>query len=837
MNIQKKKYLLLWVCAATLIICLPLSGFAQVNLNNFNTYTQNFNTLTSSTSQSYFTNNATLPGWYLQHEIHRSSSYPIFGNDGSNPALNFYSYGNSVSTERALGGMANGIDAGSGYIAFRVKNNTGKIIRNFEISYTLEQWYNSGKAAKFDFSYAVKPVGTSITSPLESAATWINVDDMDVQTPSTTSPTGKKNGNDASHRVNKKYTLIEINLQPGQEIMLRWQYITVGTTNGNGLALDDVSVTPQVNVFYANQEGKLNELETWTRDKNGTGGNPSGFSVSDQVFHITQGSGRELDATMALGTNSKIVIGDGVNPVSVSVKKNSAFKGKIDVLNHGTLILTNTVNPELGKLSDESTVIYEGGNTSTAQTVESEAYGNLILRGSNPKRLSKSILVNGNLTLHGSKLVLGNHNLTLNKNKVLTGGNSNSYFVTDGNGNLCLTVPRTNTEILFPVGNSSYNPVVLKQSPSGAEDVFKVRVLDAIYSKYGQNEAPLGEPYTEKAVNRTWLVNEEVPGGSDVFMKVYYGNSHSLTGFVAEKSYLSHYTNNSWDEPAAGNVGTEGDLFAFSREGITSFSPFGIFTSETLLPVELFHFDASYSNGVVKLDWATMSETNNDYFTLESSRDGMNFFKLAKIDGAGSSVKKNHYHFEDDRFLEGQEYYRLIQTDFDGTTTYSHIASAYVPVRNITAPFPNPTASFVNIPVSFDSDEVSTISIQDLDVNAIISEKVSRGDDKPFVLDISELAPDVYIIKVQSSLDTKIYKVVKISNCLAISKKSFLKEVVEKKTTTASIGITMRFRNKCFITNGFIFIGTPCLKIFQTIGSFLFLLREMLVFLCQCTKS
>src|SRR5690606_9199105 len=238
------------------------------------------------------------------------------------------------------------------YIGFRVKNTTGKIIRNFEISYTLEQWYNSGKAAKFDFSYAVKPVGTPITSPLESAAIWINVDDMDVQTPSTTSPIGRKNGNDASHRINKKYTLIEINLQPNQEIMLRWQYITVGTTNGNGLALDDVSVTPQVNVFYAKSSGALNQFSTWTRNKDGSGGNPTDFSLADQVFHITQGYRRELDKNMVLGTNSKIVIGDGINAVGVSVKKNNPFIGKIDILNHGTLTLTNTVNPELGKLSD-----------------------------------------------------------------------------------------------------------------------------------------------------------------------------------------------------------------------------------------------------------------------------------------------------------------------------------------------------------------------------------------------------------------------------------------------------------------------------------------------------
>lgn len=203
-------------------------------------------------------------------------------------------------------------------------------------------------------------------------------------------------------------------------------------------------------------------------------------------------------------------------------------------------------------------------------------------------------------------------------------------------------------------------------------------------------------------------------------------------------------------------------MFTFSREGITSFSPFAIFTSETLLPVELLYFAASYSNGIVELDWATMSETNNSYFTLESSKDGIDFFEIAEIDGAGSSNAKNYYHFSDNRYHERLVYYRLLQTDFDGKSTYSHISSVYVPVRNISEPFPNPAASILNIPIHFNSDEASTIFIQDMDGNSILTEKISKGEINYAVLDISEFAPNVYIIKVQSSLDIKIYKVVKI---------------------------------------------------------------------------
>lgn len=282
---------------------------AQVALTNMNTYTQNFNGLTSSTALSWFMNNSTIPGWYLQHESYNYPYFPIYANDGTNTDPNFYSFGKSGSTDRALGGMATGINTGSGYVGFRVKNNTGQVIRNFEISYAFEQWYNSGNEAKFDFSYATKPVGQEITSLLNNSANWLHVDEMDVITPSTSSPVGPKDGNADAHRIVKKFTVIEINLQPGQEIMLRWQYVTVNSTSGNGLALEDVSVTPQVNVFYATGN-KLNRTSSWTRNLDGTGGSPKNFTTNDQVFHITRGTGLEIGKNLTIsGTNSKIVLG------------------------------------------------------------------------------------------------------------------------------------------------------------------------------------------------------------------------------------------------------------------------------------------------------------------------------------------------------------------------------------------------------------------------------------------------------------------------------------------------------------------------------------------------
>ncbi|MCR9171292.1 MAG: hypothetical protein NXI10_02285 [bacterium] len=89
----------------------------------------------------------------------------------------------------------------------------------------------------------------------------------------------------------------------------------------------------------------------------------------------------------------------------------------------------------------------------------------------------------------------------------------------------------------------------------------------------------------------------------------------------------------------------------------------------TPLPVELYSFDGEHTkNHSNRLYWSSRSEHNNDYYTIESSVDGEYWEVLAIVPGAGTTNLPSDYEYFDERYANGINYYRLTQTDFDGTS-------------------------------------------------------------------------------------------------------------------------------------------------------------------------
>jgi hypothetical protein len=129
-------------------------------------------------------------------------------------------------------------------------------------------------------------------------------------------------------------------------------------------------------------------------------------------------------------------------------------------------------------------------------------------------------------------------------------------------------------------------------------------------------------------------------------------------------------------------IGFEACPNGYTLTGMTGFSTFTINGSSapnTALPVELLFFSATAHNQKqVILNWATASELNNDFFTVERSIDGLNWEVVEFVNGNGTTPLRNDYSTTDIRPFTGLSYYRLKQTDFDGAFEYSYIVSVFI---------------------------------------------------------------------------------------------------------------------------------------------------------------
>ncbi len=94
----------------------------------------------------------------------------------------------------------------------------------------------------------------------------------------------------------------------------------------------------------------------------------------------------------------------------------------------------------------------------------------------------------------------------------------------------------------------------------------------------------------------------------------------------------------------------------------------------SMLPVEFASFYSKQELLSNRISWSTNRETENDYFELEKSKDGINFFTLNRIDGGGTTNKNIEYTSIDNSPYD-QTYYRIKQVDFDGFSSYSKIIS------------------------------------------------------------------------------------------------------------------------------------------------------------------
>ncbi len=116
-------------------------------------------------------------------------------------------------------------------------------------------------------------------------------------------------------------------------------------------------------------------------------------------------------------------------------------------------------------------------------------------------------------------------------------------------------------------------------------------------------------------------------------------------------------------------------------------------------PIELLSFLAKAEEGMVAIEWTTLSQFNTDFFEIERSPDGIRFTSIHQQDGEGTSNQVHVYQTLDQNPFAGYNYYRLVETDLAGNRSYSAIRVVEVSDLRV-AIFPNPVIQSLNLSIN-----------------------------------------------------------------------------------------------------------------------------------------
>jgi len=238
--------------------------------------------------------------------------------------------------------------------------------------------------------------------------------------------------------------------------------------------------------------------------------------------------------------------------------------------------------------------------------------------------------------------------------------------------------------------------------------------------------------------------------------------------YIASGQTCAFYVTNtfgggtSYTDGTAANAILGSDANITIRGGVGKSYPYGLtfnyrefngtahYTLGTPLDVSLTSFEVTSENRTVQLSWETATETNNDYFTLERSLDAVNWETIQKIEGAGTSLETNTYSYTDKDIESKMAYYRLSQTDFDGTTSDYSVRAVKIEKSTPSTALvigPNPSSEFAHVMVMPDEKgevTVSTLSGQIIDIDYQESET-------GLILDVRNVDTGVYIVKVNEN--------------------------------------------------------------------------------------
>jgi hypothetical protein len=181
----------------------------------------------------------------------------------------------------------------------------------------------------------------------------------------------------------------------------------------------------------------------------------------------------------------------------------------------------------------------------------------------------------------------------------------------------------------------------------------------------------------------------------------------------------------------------------------------------------LLNFSGELTHESALLKWQTATETNTSIFNIQRSIDGLRFSNAGKLNAAGNSVALLNYTFTDALAgltpLPPALYYRIQEVDKNGIVYYSKIIRL-TPGAGDAAPvviYPNPVENALTVKLGSNTGTVS-LSISGVDGKIYTAQQVNNIiNGNSITINTTALAPGIYILHIQYSGKSEVYKFMK----------------------------------------------------------------------------
>lgn len=431
---------------------------------------------------------------------------------------------------------------------------------------------------------------------------------------------------------------------------------SISITNGKNLILSNISLRVD-NGGTLNVNGKL------TINSGATllvsGGTISTGGIFENLANTTMFNGQ-------INTNSDFKNNSNFNLINGSISVSNEFKntGTFSI-SGGSIDLEENFKNNDSFISTGGEVIFSGNSIQQINGVNPSTFSDLTINNSSGVILLVNNNIYGDLALTNGDLNISDKEINFGNTGTLVNENASNRIVTlDGGGfpieGGTLKATRTN-----PSGNiAGLGLIINPSSPLG----------NTVITRGPDISQGTGTFTGNSSVSRYFIIESDQRASITTNVTMSYFDSDLLShldGTLIMFQEVEYGSGPAYLKPlSTTNDANANTAIATTVNNNLSNIKLTLGSSAKPLPVSLIDFTINCVGEGVLLEWQTASEVNNAYFNIEKSEDGIHYEEIDEIEGHGNSNELLSYQSIDRLVTAEKTYYRLKQTDFDGTFKY-----------------------------------------------------------------------------------------------------------------------------------------------------------------------